>query len=181
MWARRFLDEVFLIPEAQFRVCPDLYLSAMAPLYGELVRIDEPLSDWRVHDSNSTWAGTFESRLRALVSRWDLGCEALAARCMKLGIEVDVARWRKHAWCHNVRASVDAIIGATPDDARLVLVEDNDRGVDGPLSGRPCTAFPGSNGLYAGRLRDDDEAVAELERLRAKGFAHVAIPPAGLW
>ena len=37
------------MPEQSFRTCPDLYLAALAPLYGRIEWVDQPLSLWRKH------------------------------------------------------------------------------------------------------------------------------------
>jgi hypothetical protein len=58
-FARDVLERIFPIPEDEFRICADGYLVTLAPLFGPVVSIDEPLGVYRIHDRNA-WA-TLES------------------------------------------------------------------------------------------------------------------------
>lgn len=49
---RCFLEKVMDIPEKEFRICADAYLSDLAPFYGKIDFVDEVLSLYRLHESN---------------------------------------------------------------------------------------------------------------------------------
>ncbi|MBW4564846.1 MAG: glycosyltransferase [Mojavia pulchra JT2-VF2] len=61
------LAQILPIPESEFRISADGYLVTLAPFYGRVVSIDQPLAIGRVHGSNS-WAisgeGVQAERLR---------------------------------------------------------------------------------------------------------------------
>ncbi len=49
---RDFLERVMDIPEEEFRICADAYLSDLAPFFGEIDFVDEVLAFYRLHGSN---------------------------------------------------------------------------------------------------------------------------------
>jgi LPS sulfotransferase NodH len=72
-----------------------------------------------------------------------------------------------------LRLEIEAVL---PPGARVALV---DKGRPLELTdGRAAIAFPEVDGNWAGYPADDLEAIAELERLRAKGVRFVAFPGA---
>ncbi len=52
-FARSFLTKAMKIPESEFRLCADAYLADLAPFLGEVVGIDQVLSQFRIHSSNN--------------------------------------------------------------------------------------------------------------------------------
>jgi hypothetical protein len=53
-FGRYFLKAVFPIPEAEWHLCPDAYLHAQCPFYGEIAALDAPLGYYRVHGLNAS-------------------------------------------------------------------------------------------------------------------------------
>src|SRR5262249_9179905 len=51
-WARRFLESVLPMPEADYRTCPDLYLATLAPLFGSIRRVPAPPGFCRLPEPN---------------------------------------------------------------------------------------------------------------------------------
>lgn len=49
---RDFLERVMDIPEEEFRICADAYISDLAPFFGEIDFVDEILALYRLHGSN---------------------------------------------------------------------------------------------------------------------------------
>src|SRR5215471_12160074 len=93
-WARRFLESILPVPEADYRTCPDLYLSTLAPLFGSIGRVREPQGFWRWHGQNRSWSDPIEQRLRVLLGRMDRCCDALSEWCLRMGLDVDVEAYR---------------------------------------------------------------------------------------
>jgi glycosyltransferase involved in cell wall biosynthesis len=52
---RSTLSEILPIPESEFRISADGYLVTLAPFYGRVVSLDQPLVTGRIHGNNS-WA-----------------------------------------------------------------------------------------------------------------------------
>ena len=181
-WSRAFLQRVLPMPEKEYSVCPDLYLSALVPVFGEIRKLDEPQSCWRLHGANNTWAEPFDQRLDRLTERWDLAAEALASRCSGVVSTDDVRRWKANSWLHRVRRSVAELIEIVPPGEPLVLIDDNDWGVGGCTKGRPVLPFLEVDGEYWGSPGDDADATAELWRLRvSRGAKFVALAWPAFW
>ncbi len=52
-FSRKFLTKVMNIPELEYRLCADAYLADLAPFFGEVIGIDQVLSQFRIHSSNN--------------------------------------------------------------------------------------------------------------------------------
>lgn len=52
-FSRQFLTAVMDIPQAEYRLCADAYLADLAPFFGEVVGINQVLSQMRIHDANN--------------------------------------------------------------------------------------------------------------------------------
>lgn len=61
-FARAALAEIMPMPEPDFRICADGYLVTLAPFYGDVLAVEEPLGAYRQHDHNN-WSGTGSSNL----------------------------------------------------------------------------------------------------------------------
>lgn len=62
-FSRTFLEKVMPIPELEYRICADTYLADLAPFFGNVVGIEQPLSCFRIHDSNN-WSNSTEIQKR---------------------------------------------------------------------------------------------------------------------
>lgn len=56
-FSRRFLEKVMPMPEPEYRICADTYLADLAPFFGSVVGVEQPLSLFRIHDSNN-WSNS---------------------------------------------------------------------------------------------------------------------------
>ena len=63
---RQALERIFPIPEAEYRILADYYLSNLTPLFGPLAAIDEILAGYRVHGENAYAWGEEELDLERL-------------------------------------------------------------------------------------------------------------------
>ncbi len=50
---RRVLERILPIPEDSFRICADAWLAELAPFFGEVVGLPEPLAEFRLHGDNN--------------------------------------------------------------------------------------------------------------------------------
>jgi Glycosyl transferase family 2 len=168
-WRRSAFERYFPIPEGDFRVCPDVYLAALAPMAGAIARIDEPLSCWRRHGGNNTWAERFEVRLPRFCRQWDLACDALASHCRVQGFEVNPEIWRKNAWCHRVMRAASIIRGTVPAGETFALIDQGEWGADEHFFGRTCLPFPNRNRVFWGCPHDDAAAIQALSDAHLQG------------
>ena len=116
-WARSLLDELLPMPEAEYLTCPDIYLGALARLYGRIEVIAEPQSLYRVHGRNNVNTISYEEERRRL----DHVYEALNARLRERGVHVDVESWRADSWVHRLHRAEHAGNGRMPSPAICFL------------------------------------------------------------
>src|SRR5262249_44417458 len=124
-WSRRFLSEVFPIPEAEFRTCPDFYLASLVPLAGAIKRLEEPQGCWRAHAQNNGGRGSFDERLDQLLRRWEYCSSDLSNVCRVRGIQVDTERWRDISWWHRIHRTTQEIAALVPTGETVLLVDED--------------------------------------------------------
>lgn len=66
-FSRSFLDQVMNIPEQEYRICADTYLADLSPFFGDVVGIDQTLSQFRIHAANN-WSNPVDMQRRSLQS-----------------------------------------------------------------------------------------------------------------
>ena len=178
-WTRRYLDAVMPIPEADFRVCPDAYLIALAPLYGTVRAIGRSQTMYRRHGRNySTYS--FDRMIHADVEIARKLSVLVASRAHELGLEADPARWRQANWTLMLARSleeIDAVVGRT---VPFVLIDGMQLSLE-PTSGRQVIPFLEHDGQYWGEPEDDAQAIDELERLRTDGARFVVLAWPSFW
>jgi glycosyltransferase involved in cell wall biosynthesis len=173
-FARRFMDEVMPIRPAELRMCADQYLIQLAPLFGGVVAIQEPLSLYRRHATSGYASAPFDRQIA-------LGYEAIEALmavctdwCEHWGLDADVANWRDSSWFHCLRRVVHELDELIPPGTPFILIDDGQTGAQ-PTPERQVRPFPSRDGIWWGAPAGDAEAIAELEHHRATGAEYLAI------
>lgn len=181
-WSRSFLEKVLPMPEAPFRTCPDFYLSALAPLYGPMKRVDEPQGFWRLHGANNSGSDTFEQRVAVAVRRADLVFEVVREHCQKMNLPADVRVWKANSWEHRLSYALNSLTRVIPRGSLFVLIDDDQWGAPETLGGSRRLPFVGREGVYWGPPVDDVEAIAEVERLQSlEGIQFVVFAWPAFW
>jgi hypothetical protein len=184
-WSRRFLEEVLPMPEPEYRTCPDYYLSTLAPLFGPVRRLAEPLGCWRNHGNNQSWAQPLGQRLETMMGRMDHCLAALRRHCEARGLRVDVAECKANSWwqwllqAHRATQEIEALV--PPGDSLILADEDTWDPREVGVTGRRVVPFLEKGGQYWGPPADDGEAVRELERLRGEGVSFIAFAWPAFW
>jgi cellulose synthase/poly-beta-1,6-N-acetylglucosamine synthase-like glycosyltransferase len=182
-WARSFLDAVMPVQEYGDRHGADAYLFTLAPVYGRICRISEPLGYYRVH------AEAFSRRialadLQRDLSRYDQHCQVLCEYLRKANIQVDPEQWQgphsPRAWMRDMLAASQDLTRLVPVGATFALVDDGAIG-DTFVTGRRAVPFPEKDGQYWGPPPDDAAAVAELERQRGAGAEFLVFVWSTFW
>jgi glycosyltransferase involved in cell wall biosynthesis len=174
-WIRALLDELLPMPESPYRTCPDIYLGALARLYGRIETLGEPQSLYRVHAQNNIDRITYDEERERL----DHVYTALAERLHADGVVVDVESWKARSWVHRLPRLRDDLRSVLPEgDTIAVLDEDKLRSELGDWATAP---FPARGGVYWGPPADDEQAVAELERARAEGASQLVVAWPAFW
>jgi glycosyltransferase involved in cell wall biosynthesis len=188
-WAREFLEEVLPLPEADYRTCPDAYLTTLAPLFGLIGRIEEPLGYCRVHALNAYNSRTPVEKNRTKLEIYDRRCAALSSHAQRMGLRFDPETWKNgnehYGWMTTLDRATRELEEIVPEGEMFVLVDDdwwNDGAGNGEmLPGRQRLSLSERNGEYWGPPADDADAVQELERLRRRGAQFVAFAWPSFW
>ena len=175
-WSRSFLSQVMPIPPESYRTCPDLYLCALAPLYGEVHALPEPLSLWRDHGENNTGKDLFRCRVARYVTLWEACCADLERHARKLGLASCPARWLQESWWHRLRATTDQLSSLLPPAKPFVLIDDETWACDA-LDARPARPLLS----HGGPPVDDEQAIAALGTRRAEGAGHLVVAQPAMW
>lgn len=180
-WSRSFLERVLPIPEADFALCADAYLLALAPLFGPIGRIDEPLSNYRIHAANHYWNRPFEQQLTQSMAIYESQCAVLGRWLCQQRIAHDAHAWTAHSWWHRLAGAVELITAHVPEGDAFALADQDLWGTPTLLRGRRRVAFPGFTGQFTGNPVDDTHAVALLDELASGGPAILAIGWPAAW
>jgi glycosyltransferase involved in cell wall biosynthesis len=180
-WSRALLERILPMPEPSFRTCPDLYLAALAPLYGRVESVETPLSLWRTHLINHSWRDDLAQRVREGIERDECTMQALVGHAQRLGLAADRTAWTANAWWSQVGAAIADIASVVPEGGSFILAEEDDW-ASGPLvAGRLRVPFLERDGVYVGPPTDEDEAIAELKRQQERGHRFFVVAYPHLW
>lgn len=180
-WSRQVLDRVLPIPEGPFRLCPDIYLSTIVPLYGR-TRVVASQSSWRTHEHNrSRPMRRFDERLQTGVERFEACLAALQVHAAAQGLALDVDMWRSRAWFLRLQRAVDVVDRLVPAGQALLVIDDDAWELEGTVRGRHAWPFLEHDGRYHGPPADDTHARQELARMRAMGVDHVVVAWTSTW
>ena len=178
-WSRQYLQRVYPIHEWGNKHGSDAYLSILAPLYGRVARVAEPQGTYRVHAEN--FSGNSKRRQRA-PELFEAHSILLAQRLAAIGIQADVAGWKKdhYAWEQDVADAAQAVAEIVPTSSRFILIDDGQLG-EALAPGRRAVPFLERNGEYWGPPPDDQTAIRELHRLRNGGVGFVVFAWPAFW
>ena len=179
-WSRRFLEMVLPIPEAEYKSGADQYLFVLAPVFGELRSVQEPLGCYRVHGSNDTLK-PLDEYISAFFGRYENCCLVLSRYLRGTGVEVDPTTWTRDSWFHRIYAAMDEITAVVPPAESFILVDENHWGTAEIVRGRRRIPFLEHDGQYWGPPADDRTAIGELERLRQQGAGFIVFAWPAFW
>jgi hypothetical protein len=173
------------LPEAEFRTCPDYYLGALAPLYGRVGLVPEPLGLYRVHGDNHSLLGRAGEKLDILWRRFEHCMEAVERNGRALGIavgppEASRTRWWLR-WLSRVYHALQAMDAALPPGATCILADEGQWETHEFTMPRRCLPFTERDGQYWGPPDDDADALHEFERLRRAGGEFLVVGWPAFW
>jgi glycosyltransferase involved in cell wall biosynthesis len=183
-YRRALLDRLMPAPERGGELGrathTDAYLATLAPLFGQMARLDEPHGCFRVHGGNHTAGRAFDDVLALRTDCFDFRCGVLAEWCERLGLPADPEGWRERSWLHRfprLRAEIEALV---PPGAAFVLADDGQVG-DQVAPGRRAIPFTERGGEYWGPPADDADALGSLARARAAGAEWLIVAWPAFW
>ena len=184
-WARAFLEWVLPIPEKEWRICTDVYLFTLAPVFGRIERLSEPQGFYRVHGQNYYDSArnkkTFDEVVGMECILYDKACATLSRVCRDMGIQVDPEAWKSKSWLHRLRSATQEIVDLVPEGEAFILVDGDMWGTDDELGGRRRIPFLERDGQYWGPPPDDATAIKELERLQRSGASFMVFAWPAFW
>jgi glycosyltransferase involved in cell wall biosynthesis len=180
-WSRALLERILPMPEPSFRTCPDLYLAALAPLYGRVECVETPLSLWRTHLVNHSWRDDLAQRVQDGIERDECTMRALVGHAQRLGLAADRAAWTANAWWSQIGAAIADIASVVPEGGSFILADEDDWASGPHIAGRLRVPFLERDGVYAGPPTDEGEAIAELQCQRERGQRFFVVAYPHLW
>lgn len=101
-WARRYLEQVFPLPETLPTIGADAFLMDSAPLFGKVVTVKpEPRAVYRSHSSGQNArrsGGVTRENLRKVIAYQELRAAWLESVARAQGHEASAAAWRTRNW-----------------------------------------------------------------------------------
>jgi glycosyltransferase involved in cell wall biosynthesis len=180
-WARAFLDSVFPLPQPEVRYGLDGYLWTLAPLFGRVVEIPDPLGIYRWHGENWFAGRSFDEKLRIGLEEFDFYYGQLQEWSERLGRPFDREGCLRDSWYHKLQRSAGDIARLLPQGAAFILVDEGHWGTKGGVSGRVAIPFLEQGGEYWGLPPDDDTAIQAVERLRGQGARAIVFAWSSFW
>jgi hypothetical protein len=171
---RWLLEQVMPIGRRQLRMCADQYVIQLAPLFGEVVALDEPQSLYRRHRGSGYAGASFDRQLALGYETIELLIAPCTEWCERLGLAADPSGWRRNSWFHCLREVVSTLEAMVVPGTPFILIDDGQTGMT-PTPARSVLPFPERDGIWWGAPADDAEAIAELERQRREGAAYLAV------
>ena len=162
------------MPEVPYRIGADEYLVTLAPLYGEIKNIMEPLGTYRSHGGNHYMGRSIDDeRLKVYMQRFEDSCDMLAKHAKKLGYAVFPDLWKKtnfnYVWPQRLLLAKKDIESLVPEGMGYILINEDEWGSCDPVQKRIFMPFVEKDGKYWGPPGDDNQAITELNRLRKTG------------
>jgi hypothetical protein len=98
-----------------------------------------------------------------------------------MGIQVDVSAWQRSSWFCTLRLALHDLSDIVPPGDAFILVDDDQWGSGDLVAGRRRLPFVEHEGQHWGKPIDDEHAIGELERLRARGARFLVLGWSAFW
>jgi hypothetical protein len=168
------------LPEKVYRYAGDTFLFEVAPFFGVLKVVPEAQTLYRQHGSNEHSSFAPEEKVRRELLYYEHYTSFLVEYFATKGIAIDLDSWRGNSWWHLQAAAFGDIARSSPTLQPFILIDDA-TWEPGLIAGRQPIPFLERDGQYWGPPPDDRTAIAELERQRAAGAAHLVIAWCSFW
>jgi hypothetical protein len=166
------------MPEDEYRDCGESYLATLAPAFGAVRAIQEPMGTYRLHAQSLSNRGTIREVMTVTERRHDL----LKTALRRSGHEVDTRLWSPDAATRKrISDSCAELEVLLPRHSRFLFVEWNQWGPRRVLAECDAIPFLERDGHHWGRPADDAVAIEELERLRRAGAEFIVFAWPALW
>lgn len=123
-WRRSMLERILPLPADRYGTGADSYLHALAPGWGRLRTLPEPLGRWRRHGRNDS-RRPLDVALPERLERWRHDCDALAAQMARQGHAVDRSGWDANPhvrWMRRVLAAAGVVAAASQPGQTIAIL-----------------------------------------------------------
>jgi hypothetical protein len=166
------------IPELEYRNAAESYLATLAPAFGRVLAIHEPLGTYPLHRRSLSHRTLVTDRIVG----WRLRNQALHEGFRKVGIKIDISRWFPDDETRQLVLDCCAEMSSVvPAGSRFLFVEWNQWGPGCLLPDCEAIPFLEKDGEYWGRPVNSAMAIEELERLRRGRATHIVLAHPALW
>lgn len=86
------LEQFLPIPEQEYLGFADYHLALLAPLFGELIKIDEPQGLYRVHGENTT-SKSLDKLINEITSKYEFTSNMVKSHIHKSELNLDDLNW----------------------------------------------------------------------------------------
>jgi glycosyltransferase involved in cell wall biosynthesis len=181
IWSRNYLEQIFPLPEKEYRFAADSFLNYLAPLNGIIKTIPEYQTLYRIHGQNNSAKVPYHKRFK----QYNLALKQLYQSLKQQGIGVDEVfeSWRGPYYRqleHMVEIGQE-LEPHIPPDSSYILV-DMCQWSSGQLL-EHCRSIPflEKDGLYWGSPINDTHAIEEFDRLHRKGANFIVFGYPAFW
>lgn len=170
-YPRWFVERVFPVPDSHYRNGADVYLTTLAPIFGPILNLDEPLGIYRHHDHNHYKGRELDDdRVRNYIARFEANAEALEKYLGRLNLPSEPRKWREtnfnYVWPQRLLCARQEIERSVPEGGVYILVDEAEWGSGEQVRNRHSLHLMERDGQYWGSPPDEQTAINELERLR---------------
>lgn len=180
-WSRSYLEKIFPLPDIHYCLNADSYLAFLSPFFGNIKRIPEYQSLYRIHGQNGTSKRSYSWQLNQYHSH----VTALRESLHKQGIQVEDAfeTWQGSEYKHleTMVALEKELTPLIPPGQRYILVDMDEWGSGQILDKCQSIPFLEKDGVYWGVPVDDVKAVEDFERLRHEGISFIVFGSPAFW
>jgi hypothetical protein len=181
-WNRSFLAQVMPMPEKAHRVGADAFLFGIAPAFGDIGRIAEPQSLYRIHGTNNYQGRPFEERLAGGLASVEAQWEALETHIGTVDKLQRQKGWRARSYFHRLSDALREIESCTEPGETVLVIDETRWALDPDVRGRRFLPFLELAGQYAGLPPNDAAAISEIDRMVIDyGAMKVAIAWQSFW
>src|SRR5262249_22430659 len=139
-WSRHFLAQVLPMPESIYHIAADTYLFELAPFFGPLRALADPLTLYRQHDKNHESNLAIEKKVQRELRLYEHYCGVAQCYLAGIGVQADLERWRRNSWWHRHEAVLEAI-RSLPKPCKPIILVDDGTLEPGPIGDRRRLPF----------------------------------------
>ncbi len=127
-WSRAFLEKIFPFPEIEKgtefgSAGADDSMSSLAPLFGKVGMIKDPLATYRLHKKSDYSGKSFDAKIRHQMIFSKFRSELFKKHCKNLGVDLKNCNWSTDTWFIDFQEALNKIKNIVPENKKMILLE----------------------------------------------------------